>query len=35
MDDILGQLLRAGLLANLGEDQERADRLRRRIEAPA
>ena len=28
MDDILGQLLRSGLLANLGEDQERADRLR-------
>ena len=28
MDDIIGQLLRAGLLANLGEDQERADRLR-------
>ena len=28
MDDILGQLLRAGLLANLGEDQERANRLR-------
>ena len=28
MNDIIGQLLRAGLLANLGEDQERADRLR-------
>ena len=28
MDDIIGQLLRAGLLANLGEDQVRADRLR-------
>ena len=28
MDDFIGQLLRAGLLANLGEDQERADRLR-------
>ena len=28
MNDIIGQLLRAGLLVNLGEDQERADRLR-------
>lgn len=28
MDDFLGQLLRAGLLTNLGEDQERAGRLR-------
>ncbi len=28
MDDTIGKLLRAGLLANLGEDQERADRLR-------
>ena len=28
MNDIIGQLLRAGLLADLGEDQERADRLR-------
>ena len=28
MDDTIGKLLRAGLLVNLGEDQERADRLR-------
>ena len=28
MDDTIGKLLRAGLLASLGEDQERADRLR-------
>ena len=28
MDDIIGKLLRAGLLASLGEDQERAERLR-------
>ena len=28
MGDIIGQLLRAGLLINLGEDQERAGRLR-------
>ena len=28
MDEIIGKLLRAGLLVNLGEDQERADRLR-------
>ena len=28
MEEIIGKLLRAGLLVNLGEDQERADRLR-------
>ena len=28
VDDIIGRLLRVGLLVNLGEDQQRADRLR-------
>ena len=28
MDDVIGQLLKAGLLRNLGDDQERANRLR-------
>ena len=28
MDDVIGQLLKAGLLKNLGDDQERANRLR-------